>query len=323
MDFFLPDKPIPESKEEQEVPLLQFRRLTGFIVIIMIAFSIISTSFVFSLGIIFDYRTVLYFFIPIVLFFQVSGIYFQVILIVELVIVILSLITVFTDREVGLIRDFDLESHKMVSFSEIFLIGYFLSIMLLFFFNPGEGVKVSAYELHRVALAAPVCEELSFRLIWLIVPSWIVYLLLQENEGSLRDSPGDSLLNIIIYGKRELNPYDWALITASAIFFGISHYISIVFVPKTMSLEIMFGWEPGKIVQAGVMGFFMGYLALKYGLGMSITFHWLINSFSIIGYVLYLTNNSSLVILFGLLVLLFVFAGFVSLIAVIYRFWKS
>ena len=325
LDFFLPDKPIPEIErpEEKIVPLLPFRRLSGFVVIIMIAFSIISTSIVFSLGFIFDSQTVLYFFVPIVVFFSLTGLYFQIALIIELILIALALIAVFTNKEVGLLKDYDQNSHKIITFSEVFLIGYFLSIILVTLFPPGKGIEIPSFELHRVALAAPICEEFSFRFIWLIIPSWIIYLKLSEGKYNTDESSSSTLLKMLVSGKEELNRYDWILITASAIFFGISHYVSVVFIPEKSTLEVTFGWEYGKIIQASVMGFLMGYLALRYGLGLSITFHWLVNSFSVLGYILFLSSNFLLLALFGLLVLFFAFVGLIAFVAVIYRFWKS
>ncbi len=321
MDFYLPDKPIiVELEEEKEVTLLPFRRLSSIVLFFLVATSLVATSIIFAFGIVFSEYTYIYAFLPVLVFYPFNGIFFVTILIVELAIIVLSVIYILLHSEIGLLSDFKRRSSILASFSELFLSGYAISILLVLLFNPGEGVEVPLYDMHRVILGAPILEEMSFRLIWLLIPAWITAYL--RNEINTSKSREQGFISHILRGKVNIKKHDWILIFLSALFFGISHFVTIVFDYRSLTFSVGIGWGFGKIFQATFVGIVMGYLALKYGILTSIAFHWLVNSLSATIYLILTFGDVILLSLFALLNLGIIFIGFIETIVIIYRFLK-
>lgn len=106
------------------------------------------------------------------------------------------------------------------------------------------------------ATAAPIREELGFRLILIGLPA---YLFLARN--------GSTLLSVLWrpYGHVKHGRMIYMLIVMSALFFGIAHVIFST------------GWGYGKVTQAMLGGLILGWLYYRYGLHSAITAHWAAN----------------------------------------------
>ncbi|MCS7141151.1 MAG: CPBP family intramembrane metalloprotease [Candidatus Nitrosocaldus sp.] len=106
------------------------------------------------------------------------------------------------------------------------------------------------------ATAAPLREELGFRVILIGIP---VYLFLARQ--------GSTLLSVL------WRPYEYSthrrsvyvLIVASALLFGLAHVLFST------------GWSYGKVTQATVGGLILGWLYYRYGLHTAIIAHWAAN----------------------------------------------
>jgi hypothetical protein len=125
--------------------------------------------------------------------------------------------------------------------------------------------------------AAPLNEEILFRVIFLGVPlslilfkyknSFISALIHPSKNISIRSNRDKYLLFLIIF--------------LNSVFFGLAH--------------VIFGgnYEIGKITQASLGGLFLGWLYYRYGLGLSIVFHWISNyvlfSYGLLGSIVFST----------------------------------
>ncbi len=106
------------------------------------------------------------------------------------------------------------------------------------------------------ATITPLREELGFRLVLIGVPA---YLFLARQ--------GSTLLSVL------WRPYEYVrsdksiymLIFGSAVLFGLAHIIFST------------GWSYGKVTQATLGGFILGWLYYRYGLHAAITAHWAAN----------------------------------------------
>ncbi|HXT83595.1 MAG TPA: CPBP family glutamic-type intramembrane protease [Verrucomicrobiae bacterium] len=119
--------------------------------------------------------------------------------------------------------------------------------------------------------AAPLNEEILFRILFLGIPLSIIIFKYKNSIISALIQPSK---NLLIKSKRDKYIL-FIIIITNSIFFGLSH--------------VIFGgnYEIGKITQASIGGLFLGWIYFRYGLMLSITFHWISNyalfSYSLLG----------------------------------------
>lgn len=178
-----------------------------------------------------------------------------------------------------------------ITLSEAFLSCFSLSIVLIFIFpmrfmletEMGEEYFLKlAYE---AAVVAPIMEELTFRLLFLLFPLAAIYSIIKKDLSNFK---------IILVGKPNVDVLDIPLIIITAILFGYTHYTA--------------GWPFEKIYQATVLGLFLGYIAVKRGILSSICLHWAINSFVIFALVILLQLSPIFAAFILLFFSLFIFA---------------
>jgi membrane protease YdiL (CAAX protease family) len=145
--------------------------------------------------------------------------------------------------------------------------------------------------------AAPLNEEILFRVIFLGVPLSLIIFKYKNSFFSTLLHPSNSLL---IKSKRDKNIL-FAIIFTNAIFFGFAH--------------VLFGghYEIGKVTQASLGGLFLGWLYFRYGLVTSILFHWISNyvifTYELFGSIVFKipwnaeTNNYFLMILYTIIII--------------------
>lgn len=112
--------------------------------------------------------------------------------------------------------------------------------------------------------AAPIREELGFRVLLIGIPA---YLML-----AIRYSPKDFFKTLWYpskYTQFDANTRKkvYILITISAVLFGLAH------------LFLGGGWSYGKVTQAMIGGWIIGWLYYRYGLHAAILMHWSTNYF--------------------------------------------
>lgn len=111
---------------------------------------------------------------------------------------------------------------------------------------------------------APIREELGFRVVLIGIPAYVML----AKRRSIRD-----FFKTLWYPSKNIASDHYArrnifiLITISAILFGVAH------------LLYGGGWEYGKITQAMVGGWIIGWLYYRYGLHAAILMHWSTNYF--------------------------------------------
>jgi len=229
-----------------------------------------------------------------------------------LYIFLLIISIIFIIKEKGLL--YELSSHnysgEILSVTEAFFLAFFLSIALAFIFPAVPNVqqtKSIEIVLYEAILIAPFSEELSFRLLPLLVPIIIKELIIFREEISHNMH---WVMRFLVNGKENIDYVDWILIFCSGIYFGIAHYA--------------FGWPFNKIYQASLLGIFLGYMAVKRGLISSIMFHivWNAYSTSILLPMLFNLDFRTYILvsrLIAIWILIGIFAGFFVLIISIIR----
>ncbi len=127
---------------------------------------------------------------------------------------------------------------------------------------------------------APLNEEILFRVIFLGIPLSLIIFKYRDSFISAIIHPSG---NISIKSSRDKNLL-FLIISLNSIFFGLAH--------------VIFGgnYEIGKITQASLGGLFLGWLYYRYGLGVSIIFHWISNyvifSYGLMGAIVFNTSWS-------------------------------
>ena len=326
MEYTIPSTPFGEIEEileeEREIQYKSFRKISAPIIIIFVIIALIITAFSIVIGFLSGNYTILYIFVPILLFhYGGGGLFFAIMILIETTVIIFSAIHIFTHVEAGLISDFKKESNVLITFSEAFLIGYSISIILIMLM-PFEGnFEIPISYIHLVVLAAPFWEEVSFRFLWLALPIWLIYRNLKKSDQSFK--------NVIIRGVRALGAYEWLAIILNAFLFGFMHYFIIsidleeLIIKGNFVLEFEFSWPIQKVVQASVLGVILGYLAVRYGFPMAIAFHWMWNSFSSMLVIAYLLKMEYLLIIFGLFSFIVFILGLVAIMILLVRFVRS
>lgn len=162
--------------------------------------------------------------------------------------------------------------------------GYFVISILIDIIQQSFGVNIgSPLTNHAIfsffyLTAAPLNEEIFFRVLLLGVPLYLIFMNFNKKTFfSFLLKPYDHINNI-----SNSHKVIYSLILINSLFFGLSHYI------------FGGGYEIGKITQATVGGIFLGWLYYRYGLSTSIIFHWLSNyvpfAYGILGFVLFRTS---------------------------------
>ncbi len=325
---YLPDKPLSESRytrmyieyvEETELWILQ--RAAGIVLLSLITIALGATVYFYLIGLLVFQKVVFYIFVPIILILPLEGVGAQILLTIELLVIFTSVYFVATNEKGGIIAEYHGKTRSLVSYSESFFIGYFLSIIIVLLINVGNGGGFDFIDLYHISLSAPFCEEISFRLLWLLLPVALYTITMGQNLDDNFEQK--DLLNIILKGKGKLNKLDYYLLGFSSVFFGFVHWVIYGINLRNMEIVFEYGWAPGKIIQASLIGFFMGYFALKYGLPFSIVFHWLVNTLGAVNMLLFMTNNLIVLVFYSLLMLLIIGLGLVFLIVAAYRFIKG
>jgi hypothetical protein len=146
-------------------------------------------------------------------------------------------------------------------------LGVFLIISkVLEFIQQSLGVSTGSVETdnHLIQFfnltAAPVREEIGFRVVLIGIPAYFMFAIRRSAANFLRTlwNPGN-----YSHGGKSV----YMLITVSAVLFGLAH--------------IFFGggWSYGKLAQAMIGGWILGWLYYKYGLHAAILLHWSTNYF--------------------------------------------
>lgn len=192
--------------------------------------------------------------------------------------------------------------------------GYFvLSILIdtlqqLFGIKLGSPLTDNPLASFLYLTAAPLNEEIFFRVILLGIPLFFIFV------------PFDmrSLIGTLVHPFKFI-PFNKSryiivsIILINSLFFGLAHVI------------FGGGYEIGKITQAGFGGLFLGWLYYRYGLVMSITFHWISNyvlfAFGLLGFLIFKTpwNTESDNLFMGIISSAFIVMGTVFLIQFLKR----
>lgn len=184
------------------------------------------------------------------------------------------------EQSKGRLPDFfyKLKFNPLIQSLELLGGSYFISYLFILFFVPAETPGVPPIEEQEpfttlISLGwAGIAEEISFRLIVIGVPMIFVILgrfLLQE-RGKDKITKGEENhqlkwwdIPLAIRGKfKQIGIPEWILITVSSILFGFAHW------DKWTG-----NWPIWKIFQASIMGFFLSYAFVKYGIESAIFIH--------------------------------------------------
>ena len=128
--------------------------------------------------------------------------------------------------------------------------------------------------------AAPLNEEILFRIIFLGVPLSLVLVRYKNSLISTLIHPGKN----VSVESNGIKTLIFLIIFLNSAFFGLSH--------------VVFGGDYGigKITQATMGGLFLGWLYYRYGIVTSIVFHWISNyvlfSYGLVGYYFFNTSLS-------------------------------
>lgn len=153
--------------------------------------------------------------------------------------------------------------------------------------------------------AAPLNEEIFFRVILMGLPLFLVFIPL--GKGKILSTLNHPYPNIQEYKKKYTIVGIFIIIILSSLVFGLSHVI------------FGGGYEIGKISQAALGGLIIGWIYYRYGLSSAITFHWISNyvffAYSILGFYLFQTpwNTESDNILLGIVSIGFIIIGLLFL----------
>ncbi len=151
--------------------------------------------------------------------------------------------------------------------------------------------------------AAPLNEEILFRIIFLGVPLSLVLVRYKNSFISTLVHPGKNV-SVDSNGVKTLI---FLIIFLNSAFFGLSH--------------VVFGGDYGigKITQATMGGLFLGWLYYKYGIVTSIIFHWISNyvlfSYGLVGFYFFNTSLSDETSNYFLMILsvAFIIVGIISM----------
>lgn len=162
--------------------------------------------------------------------------------------------------------------------------GYFVISIIIDMVQQSFGVNIGSPLTNNAIFsffyltAAPLNEEIFFRVILLGIPLYLIFMHFSKKTFFSFLFHPYNFINNIPNSKNVI----YSIIFINSIFFGLSHYI------------FGGGYEIGKITQAAVGGIFLGWLYYRHGLPTSIIFHWLSNyvpfAYGILGFVLFGTS---------------------------------
>jgi hypothetical protein len=196
------------------------------------------------------------------------------------------------------LKNFDLPPSNYLYITIQWFSGYFvLSIIIdqvqqLFGIHIGNPLTSNPLLSYFYLTAAPLNEEILFRVIFLGIP---LSLILFKYKNSFISALIHPSKNIFIKSSRDKYLL-FLIIFLNSVFFGLAH--------------VIFGgnYEIGKITQASLGGLFLGWLYYRYGLVISIIFHWISNyvlfSYGLVGSIVFNTplgeesNNYFLMIIY-------------------------
>lgn len=171
---------------------------------------------------------------------------------------------------VGTVRGEDVSKDNALHMIIIWFAVLLVVSKALEFVQQSAGIGIGSVEFANPLIhffnitAAPLREELGFRVILVGIPA---YIMLAKRRSI------SSFFKTLWYPSNHtyFNPYTrrkvFMLITFSAILFGIAH------------LFFGGGWSYGKITQAMIGGWIIGWLYYRYGLHAAILLHWSTNYF--------------------------------------------
>jgi membrane protease YdiL (CAAX protease family) len=181
-----------------------------------------------------------------------------------------------------------------ISLCVMLVISFIVALILLMTGNdqtsPDFGSKIE--QMFLLADAA-VWEELVTRVAFIGVPMTIISLIVTKKKESLK----------CLFGGFGVSGVAVILMIISGAIFGIAHYS---------------GWDgqAWKVLTAGIMGFFLGYVFVRFGLYASILLHFINNYLSSFEW---MGAEGAFILIFLLLIL----AGFIALVYIAYRVWTS
>ena len=203
--------------------------------------------------------------------------------------------------------------------------GYFvLSILIdviqqLFGFKLGNPLTANPLLSFFYLSAAPLNEEVLFRVILLGIPLYLLFI--PFGKGLFLSTLAHPFKNISSRKGKYTSIAVAIIIALNSLAFGLSH--------------VLFGggYEIGKITQAGLGGVIIAWLYYRYGLYSAITFHWISNyvffAYSIFGYFLFQTPWSTEAdnLFLAILSVVFIIMGIVFLYRLseqfITKYWKK
>jgi hypothetical protein len=149
--------------------------------------------------------------------------------------------------------------------------------------------------------AAPLNEEIFFRVILIGLPMFLIFIPL--GRGKFLSTMNHPYPNIQEFRGKNTTIGIFIILVLNSFVFGLSHVI------------FGGGYEIGKISQAALGGLIIGWIYYRYGLASAITFHWISNyvffAYSILGFYLFRTpwNTESDNVLLGIVSLGFITIG--------------
>ncbi|MEX2689546.1 MAG: CPBP family glutamic-type intramembrane protease [Candidatus Njordarchaeum guaymaensis] len=285
----LPETPFGDiSEEEFKSRFSSVRAIAGIFFLVILLTHVSILFFEMFLTIIGGYTyLVIFLYLPLSIEIIVQNNYVLALLFNTFIQMILltSIVWLFVNRDYGVIEDIKENNLErgLISFSEAFLATFAISIIwfLIFpiespFINPDEDF------IFAVTVLAPIFEEISFRFVFLLFPIALVKIITKKRKSK-------DILREILVGTNENNRLQAIFLIISSILFGYVH--------------VLYGWPLVKIPQAVLLGFTMGYFAIRSGILASIGLHWAINSFSIMPDFLILIGESSEGILYSISIL--------------------
>lgn len=191
-------------------------------------------------------------------------------------------------------------------FSAYFVLSISIDVIQqIFGVNLGNPLTDNAILSFFYLSAAPLNEEIFFRIILMGVPLFLIFVPL--GKGKLLSTLNHPYPNIQKYKGKYTIVGIFIIIILSSIVFGLSHVI------------FGGGYEIGKISQAALGGLIIGWIYYRYGLSSAITFHWISNyvffAYSILGFYLFQTpwNTESDNLLLGIVSIGFIIIGLLFL----------
>ena len=238
---------------------------------------------------------------------------------------ILSLSSVKKSIRIIGLQAFKIQRNNYLAITISWFSGYFvLSILIdviqqLFGFKLGNPLTANPLLSFFYLSAAPLNEEVLFRVILLGIPLYLLFI--PFGKGLFLSTLTHPFKNISPRKGKYITIAIAIIIALNSLAFGLSH--------------VLFGggYEIGKITQAGLGGVIIAWLYYRHGLFSAITFHWISNyvffAYSIFGYFLFQSpwDTESDNIFLALLSVVFIIIGIVFLYRLfgqlITKYWKK